>query len=117
MMEENSVSRDNLVTLTDDEGNEHDFVVIDAFVVDEKRYAILLPVDDSENDGAEVKVDYEENAYIFRVEMDDRSGEETLTELDDEEEWKRVALAWESRLELLEEEDAGDAEEESDDYF
>ena len=109
-MEDNIVSRDSLVTLTDDHGNEHDFLVIDAFEVDEKRCAILLPVFDSGDDGDEVEVDFEEDAYIFRVEMDEQSGEEILIEVDNEEEWERVALAWESYLETMDEEGL-------DDYF
>ena len=37
-MEDNFVSRDSLVTLTDDDGNEHDFAVIDLMELDEMRY-------------------------------------------------------------------------------
>lgn len=98
-MEENIVSKDNLVTLTDEQNNEHDFVVIDVFEIDERRYAILLPVFEGEGDEGEVEVDFEEDAYIFRVEMDEQSGEEVILEVDDEKEWKRVALAWERQIE------------------
>lgn len=115
MMEESSVSRDNLVTLTDEEGNEHDFAVIDAFLVDEKRYAILLPVYEEE-DGDDMEIDVDDDAYIFRVEMDDETGEETMAEVDDEEEWERVAAAWEERLDALEEEDE-EEEEDGEDFF
>ena len=76
------------------------------------RYAIMLPVFDSvEDEGeGEIEVDFEEDAYIFRVEMDEQSGEELFYEVEDEEEWGKVALAWESRVEEME-------EEEQDDYF
>ncbi|HHW75402.1 MAG TPA: DUF1292 domain-containing protein [Firmicutes bacterium] len=111
-MEDNFVSRDSLVTLTDDDGNEHDFAVIDLMELDEMRYAIMLPVFDSvEDEGeGEIEVDFEEDAYIFRVELDEQSGEELFYEVEDEEEWGKVALAWESRVEEME-------EEEQDDYF
>ena len=105
MMEENNASRDNLVTLTDEDGNAHDFIVIDAFHVEEKHYVVLLPVYDSEDGGeeAESELDYEEEVYIFRVELDDESGGEILVELDDEAEWERVAALWETRMDTLEE--------------
>lgn len=104
VLEEESVSRDDLVTLTDEEGNAHDFIVIDAFHVEDKRYVVLLPVYDSEDDGEEAGLDYdeEEEVYIFRVEMDEEKGEEVLVELDDEAEWERVAAAWETRMDALE---------------
>ena len=114
MMEESSVSRDDVITLTDDAGNEHDFAVIDAFFVDERRYAILLPVY-GEEDEANFEVDFEDDAYIFRVEMDDEDGEEILAEVDDEDEWKRVAEAWEERLEDQDEED--EEEDDGEDFF
>jgi putative Holliday junction resolvase len=103
MMEESNASRDNLVTLTDEDGNAHDFIVIDAFHVEEKHYVVLLPVYDSEDGGeeAESELDYEEEVYIFRVELDDESGGEILVELDDEAEWERVAALWETRMDTL----------------
>lgn len=116
MMEESSVNRNDVVTLTDEEGQEHDFAVIDAFVVDEKRYAILLPAyDDGEEE--EIEVDVEEDAYIFRIEIDEDSGEETLTEVDDEKEWERVATAWEDRLDDLDELDDDEEEDDGEDFF
>lgn len=115
VMEDSSVGRDDVVTLTDEAGNEHDFAVIDAFLVEEKRYAILLPVYGEAEDEEDFSVDFEDDAYIFRVEMDDETGEETLSEVDDEDEWKRVAEAWEERLDAQEEDE--DEEEEDEDFF
>lgn len=115
VMEESSVGRDDVVTLTDEAGNEHDFAVIDAFMVDERRYAILLPVYGEAEEEEDFSVDFEDDAYIFRVEMDDETGEETLSEVEDEDEWKRVAEAWEERLD--EQEDDDEDEEEDEDFF
>ncbi|NLA27547.1 MAG: DUF1292 domain-containing protein [Firmicutes bacterium] len=114
-MEESSVSRDDIITLTDEEGNEHDFAVIDAFLVDENRYAILLPIFGDEEEG-DLEVDFENDAYIFRVEIDEESGEEILAEVEDEEEWRRVAEAWGDHLDALEELDEDDNGED-DDFF
>ncbi len=111
-MEDNIASRNSLVTLTDDYGNEHDFAIIDLFEVDEIRYAIMLPVFDIEEEGEEPEVDFEEDAYIFRVETDEQVGEELFFEVEDEKEWEKVALAWESRLKTMEEEETDE-----DDYF
>ncbi len=117
VMEESSVGRDDVVTLTDEAGNEHDFAVIDAFLVDEKRYAILLPVYGEEGEAEDFAVDFEDDAYIFRVEMDDETGEETLSEVEDEDEWKRVAEAWEERLDEQEDEDEEEDEDGDENFF
>ncbi len=116
MMEESSVSRDDIITLTDEKGNEHDFAVIDAFLVGENRYAILLPVygDEDEDD---LEVDFEDDAYIFRIEIDEETGDEILAEVEDEEEWKRVAESWEEHLDALEEDEEDLDEENGEDFF
>ena len=117
MMEESAVNRDNVVTLTDDEGNEHDFAVIDAFLVDEKRYAILLPAFEDEEE--EFEVDTEGEAYIFRVEIDEETGEEIMLEVEDEKEWERVAAVWEEQLDAAEEDSSLNVEDddEDEDFF
>lgn len=109
-MDDNNVSRDSVVTLTDDQGREHDFAVIDVLELEEERYAIMLPVFDCGEEGEELEVDFEEDAFIFRVELDEGSGEEIFFEVEDKEEWEKVALAWEEMVK-------GWSEEESDDSF
>ncbi|MDI3257394.1 MAG: DUF1292 domain-containing protein [Kyrpidia sp.] len=74
--------RDDTVVLTDEEGGEHTFRVIDVIEVDGKVYAILLPGGD---EAAE--------AVIFRVE-EDENGEEVLYDIEDDDEWERVAEAY-----------------------
>lgn len=102
---ENGEDRTDVITLVDDEGNEHDFAVIDIFPVNMKQYAILVPVRyDEETD--EEEIDLDEEAYIFRIDTNEESGEETLVEVEDEAEWNRVAQAWENRAQEF------DAEEE-----
>jgi uncharacterized protein YrzB (UPF0473 family) len=86
--------QEELIVLTDDTGKEFHFHVIDVIEVDEIEYAILLPAD-AENDEAEV----------LRIEKDE-SGEEILVQIEDDEEWERVAEIWEEMI----------AEEEIDDY-
>jgi len=119
-MEEERMSRNDLITLTDEEGNDHDFMVIDAFTVEEKRYVVLLPLYESEDDGEDLEADYdaEEEVYLFRVDLKEETGEEVLVELDDEAEWERVAAIWESRMEALEEmEEEDEAGEDGEGYL
>ncbi|MCL6614582.1 MAG: DUF1292 domain-containing protein [Firmicutes bacterium] len=78
----------DLVTLVDEEGKEHHFELIDVIEVDERRYAVMTPV---EEERAE---DEEGEAYIFRLETDE-NGEEILVDVDDEDEFDRVCAALE----------------------
>lgn len=73
------------ISLVDDQGREHEFDLVDVIEVAEQRYAILQP------SGGETE------AVIFRMEDD-----ETLSAVEDEEEFERVAAA----LDDLEEYDA-----------
>lgn len=78
-----------LVTLVDEQGNEHDFMVEDIFEYRDKRYAVLVP-------SSEISEEDEEDdseAYIFRIEQVE--GEDVLVEVEDEEEWEQVASQWE----------------------
>ena len=97
--------RDDVVLLVDEEGNEHQFAVVDVFPVNENQYAILIPLyADSENGEAESEEG--EEAFIFR--LVERDGEQALEEVDEEEEWQQVAQEWEIRLRQLEEQEDHD---------
>ncbi len=89
---------ENTILLTDEEGQEHEFIVVDILEVKDKEYAILLPAE---------MVDDNAEAIVLKVEHDE-DGCETLCEIDDETEWEQVAQAWE---ELVDEE-YGDEEDE-----
>lgn len=83
---------DEVITLVDEEGAEHDFTVIDIIEVDGSQYAILLPVEE-END----------EAIILKFTHDDE-GNELLVDIEEDEEWEKVADAWEEMLAVEEEE-------------
>ncbi|MCY0882172.1 MAG: Holliday junction resolvase RuvX [Firmicutes bacterium] len=87
---------DEIITLTDENGKEHEFVVVDVIEVEEKEYAILLPIDTEEEEEAE--------AVILRLEKD-AEGDDVLVDIDDDQEWEKVAQAYE---ELLDEDDEDD---------
>jgi putative Holliday junction resolvase len=80
---------DEIITLTDDEGREHEFVVVDVIEVSSKEYAILLPIDSEEDEEAE--------AVILRLEKD-ADGDDVLVDIESEEEWEHVAQAYEELL-------------------
>jgi len=81
------------ISLVDDQGQEHEFDLVDVIEVAQQRYAVLQPA------GGEA------DAVIFRMEDD-----ETLAAVDDDEEFARVAAA----LEDMEDGEAGDADEDED---
>jgi uncharacterized protein YrzB (UPF0473 family) len=78
--------QDEIITLVDEEGAEHDFTVVDIINVDQCEYAILLPVEE-END----------EAIILKFSHDEE-GNELLVDIEDDEEWEKVADAWEEML-------------------
>lgn len=82
----------DIVTLSDDEGNEYTFEVLDAVETDEHRYLALLPVHEDpqkllEDDGELV---------IVRVAEED--GEEFFEEIEDDDEYETIADAFIDRL-------------------
>lgn len=86
-IENQEPEEDETVTLTDEDGVEHEFTIIGLLKLDEKDYAILIPVSAA---GAD-----EDDAVILRIEQED--GEAVLVEIEDEEEFERVCEAWETQ--------------------
>jgi len=93
-MGENGEERTDILVLVDDEGNEHEFALIDRFQVDLYDYAILVPVLYHEED--DDYIDFEDDAFIFRIEPGEE--DDALVEVEDEAEWNKVAELWEERL-------------------
>lgn len=83
---------DEVVTLVDEEGAEHDFTVIDIIEVKGAEYAIMLPVDEENNEAIILK---------FSKDEDDN---ELLVDIEDDEEWEKVSDAWEEMIAEEEEE-------------
>ncbi|HEY9899456.1 MAG TPA: DUF1292 domain-containing protein [Pantanalinema sp.] len=71
-------AKEDIVTLVDEDGNEHEFAVVDIIEVDEKEYALLLPAE-SESDAED-----SEDVLVLRFEDD------SLVMIDDENEFNRV---------------------------
>lgn len=85
--------QDEVITLIDEDGQEHDFNVIDVIEVEGSEYAILLPVEEDSDE-----------AVILKFAKDD-DGNEILVDIESDEEWEKVADAWEELVMAEEGED------------
>lgn len=81
----------DILTLTDDDGVEHEFEVIDTADLDEEHYVAVVPVLDENN------IDEEQELIILRVQPDE-NGEEFLVTIDDETEFNNVSSLFMDRL-------------------
>ena len=81
-MSEN-MERDNIFTLTDEEGNESEFELLGELNVDDNLYLALIPLDGDEDEYVILKVEVDEN------------GDELLVTIDDDDEFDNVADAFE----------------------
>lgn len=84
----------DLVSVVDEEGNQHQFEILDAIETDEARYVALVPVLDPQ---AAVEDDGE--LIVLQVVTED--GEDLLVPIEDEEEFDEIAAIFEERLEEL----------------
>ncbi len=90
--------REDVLTLVDEDGNEHLFSVIDLITVENKEYVILLPFEEGEDIDGNA-----DEAIIFRVIQDEEG--QALLAVEDEKEWETVAIAWEDKMNEMDEED------------
>lgn len=78
------------VTLVDEDGNEEEFEVLDMFELDNVEYVVIAPVADVDSD----------DALIFRLSYNEETGEEILSDIEDDAEWDKVAAEY---MKLMEE--------------
>ncbi|MCD5405429.1 MAG: DUF1292 domain-containing protein [Desulfotomaculum sp.] len=76
---------DEVITLIDEEGQEHDFTVIDILEVKEREYAILLPAEEETDE-----------AIILKI-VPGEDGSDLLVDIEDDEEWDKVVAVWEEK--------------------
>lgn len=77
---------EDVFLLTDEDGNEHEMVIVYTFETKEKAYAVLLDRNDPEAD-----------SVIFRIEEE---GEDSfLVNIEDDEEWEHVTTVYEQIVE------------------
>lgn len=82
----------DLITLVDDEGQEHEFEVLDTLETDEGVFMALVPTRQNPEEVSEEAETY----YIFEVIEED--GEEQLQEVEDDELLDRLADTFEARF-------------------
>jgi putative Holliday junction resolvase len=83
-------AQEDIVTLVDEDGKEHEFTVVDIIEVDEKEYALLMPV---EGEGTE---EDSEDVLVLRFEDD------SLVMIEDEQEFNKVVAYLEELGEQIE---------------
>lgn len=83
------MNEENIVVLVDEEGNELEHEIVFTFSFEEREYAVLLPLDDSDE------------AVVYR--MQETENDEFLFEfIEDDDEFDRVAQAYEDLLDQME---------------
>ena len=98
----------DIVTLSDDDGNEFTFEMLDAIETDDGRYVALLPIID---DPADIIGD--SGQLVILKATFDETGEEVFDEIDDDDEYDTVADLFTDRLQdifEIEEDDEEDGE-------
>lgn len=82
----------DLVTLSDDQGNEYNFEVLDAVETDEGRYLALLPVYDKPEDMVD------DSGELVVLKVFEENGEEYYEEIENDDEYETVADIFVDRL-------------------
>ena len=99
--EEHDAEEFDTVVLTDDEGKDHEFLHLDTLELEGSTYFVLMPVSEDESEDEDEDEDAEE-AIILKLGKDAEGGE-MLLDIEDDEEWEKVADAWENLVESEEE--------------
>ena len=93
MAEMNNEYNPDLITLSDDDGKEYTFEVLDAIETDEARYLALLPTYD------DPQKMLDDSGELVIVKVGEENGEEQFYEIEDDDEYESVADAFINRLE------------------
>ncbi len=85
----------DIVTVVDDEGNQHEFEIIDAIETDEARYVALLPI---YHDPSEM---LDDSGELVILTVKEENGEDLLLPIEDDDEFEEIAEIFEERLSEL----------------
>ena len=83
------------ITLMDEEGQEHEFEVVDTLEDGEEEYLALIPIFDD----PQSSLDDDGELVILKVVYDEEEQEEFLEPIQDDEEYSRIADQFMERLE------------------
>jgi len=91
--EEHDAEEFDTVVLTDDEGKDHEFLHLDTLELEGSTYFVLMPTSEDESEDEDA-----DEAIILKLGKDAEGGE-MLLDIEDDEEWEKVADAWETLVE------------------
>lgn len=86
----NNEFENNILTFQDEEGNDVELEIIDAFEISETQYVALVPVEDDPES-------QEEEVFIMRIEQDE-NGEDILIQVTDEDELETTFETFKERM-------------------
>lgn len=95
--EEHDAEEFDTVVLTDDEGKDHKFLDLDTLELEGSTYFLLMPISEEKSEDKDA-----DEAIILKLGKDAEGGE-MLLDIEDDEEWEKVADAWENLVESEEE--------------
>ncbi|MEA4924017.1 MAG: DUF1292 domain-containing protein [Syntrophomonadaceae bacterium] len=78
-----------ILVLVDEDGEEHEFELLAELEIEDQSYRVLIPVGEDEETDEEEEVE----VVILKV-VYDEEGNEFLGDIEDDEEWEKVADAW-----------------------
>lgn len=93
-MENNEYGVD-IISLSDEEGNEYNFEILDRLETDDGDYVALLPIYD------DAKEMLDDNGELVIMKVGEENGEEYYENIDDDDEYDTVADAFIARLQDL----------------
>lgn len=82
----------DLVSVLDDEGNQHQFEILDAIETDEGRYVALTPVFDDPDQAVE------DDGELIVLEVVNENGEDLLVPIENDDTFDEIADIFEERL-------------------
>ncbi len=83
----------NLVSVLDEEGNQHQFEILDAIETDDGRYVALLPI------YTDAEAAIEDDGELVILEVVNDNGDDLLVPIEDDEVFEDIAGAFQERLE------------------
>ena len=87
----NETEEPSIVTMLDEDGNEHEFEHVDSFPFNGETYVVLIPTEE------EVKAGEPDEVIFFTLQVDDE-GNEALTFVEDEAELDMVFEEFKNRM-------------------
>ena len=82
----------DVVEFVDDEGNKHQFELLDAIETDDGRYVALIPVYGNPEESLQ------DDGELVILEVVEENGEELLVTIEDDDVWNEIAEIFEERL-------------------